>query len=88
VVLPPHSAYNKKPKAYITMDVQEQEGDVQLQKASSELLADFESSLKPFIWRTLANGKIRIRPRVRASETARLLRLVRGTTSIFARVYN
>jgi hypothetical protein len=59
------------------MDAAEDEQDVQLQKAASGLLADFDSVLKPFLWRTLHNGKLQIRRRVRARETERLLRLVR-----------
>lgn len=59
-----------------TMDAAEYEGDVQLQKAASGLLADFDASLQPFLWRTLDSGKPRIRRRVRVREKDRLLRLV------------
>jgi tubulin-specific chaperone D len=58
------------------MDVSEEERDVKVQKAASGLLADFESSLKPFLWRTLGDGRLRIRKRVRHREAERLLRLV------------
>lgn len=59
-----------------SMDAAEYEGDVQLQKAASGLLADFETSLQPFLWRTLDSGKLRIRRRVRVREKDRMLRLV------------
>ena len=59
------------------MDAAEEEQDVQVQKHSANLLADFDASLKPFLWRTLKAGKLRIRRRVRVKETDRLLRLVR-----------
>lgn len=58
------------------MDAAEEEQDVQLQKASSGLLGDFDRSLKPFLWRTTDGGKLRIRRKVRARDTERLLRLV------------
>jgi hypothetical protein len=67
----------RRPRVRIcTMDAAEYEGDVQLQKAASGLLADFETSLQPFLWRTLDSGKLRIRRRVRVREKDRLLRLV------------
>jgi hypothetical protein len=60
----------------VVMDVVEEDQDVQLQRASSDLLADFESSLQPFLWKTLENGKLKIRRKVRARETDRLVALV------------
>jgi hypothetical protein len=57
------------------MDAAEDDQDIQLQKAASGLLADFESSLKPFLWRS-QNGTRYIRRRVRAREAERILRLV------------
>jgi hypothetical protein len=61
------------------MDAAEYEGDVQLQKAASGLLADFETSLQSFLWRTFDGGKLRIRRRVRVREKDRMLRLVSCT---------
>lgn len=58
------------------MDAAEYEKDIQLQKAASGLLADFDSSLKPFLWRTAGSQALRIRRRVRVREKDRLLRLV------------
>jgi hypothetical protein len=52
------------------MDIPEDQ-DIQLQRASSELLVDLQTSLKPFLWR---DGKIR--RRVRAKETDRLVALL------------
>jgi len=58
------------------MDAAEYEGDVQLQKAASGLLTDFDTSIQPFLWRGLDSTKLRIRRRVRVKEKDRLLRLV------------
>jgi len=59
------------------MDVPEEEHDVQLQRASADLLADFTNSLVPFLWKTTAIGKKKkIRQRVRRRETGRLVALV------------
>lgn len=58
------------------MDAVENEGDIRLQKAASGLLGDFDSSLKPFLWRTVGGGKLQIRQRVRVKEKDRLIRLV------------
>ena len=67
----------RRPQVQVcTMDAAEYEGDVQLQKAASGLLTDFDTSLQPFLWRTLDSGKLRIRRRVRVREKDRLLHLV------------
>jgi hypothetical protein len=58
------------------MDAAEEEQEIRLQRVSADLLADFEQSLKPFLWRTLANGEPRIRRRVQDRETDRLVTLV------------
>jgi len=58
------------------MDANEYEGDIQLQKAASGLLADFETSIQPFLWKTFDTGKLYIRRKVRVREKDRLLRLV------------
>ena len=55
------------------MDAAEYEGDVQLQKAASGLLADFNTSRQPFLWRVLDGGKLRIRRRLRVKEKDKLL---------------
>jgi hypothetical protein len=59
------------------MDAVEEEQDVQLQRASADLLTDFEHSLKPFLYRHSADGTARIRRKVRAREADRLVALVR-----------
>lgn len=58
------------------MDVAEEERDVQLQRASADLLLDFKTSLEPFLWSRDQNGKKRIRKRVRYQEAERLKDLV------------
>jgi hypothetical protein len=58
------------------MDAAEVEQDVQLQRTSPELLADFQQSLKPFLWKTTKSGKTQIRRRVRTREADRLVYLV------------
>lgn len=58
------------------MDVPEDDQDVQVQRASADLLADFQAALKPFLWKTTAAGNQRIRQRVRVRETDRLVALV------------
>lgn len=57
------------------MDVAEEERDVQLQRASADLISDFKTSLHPFL-RSNKDGKQRVRRRVRALETDRLIALV------------
>ena len=59
-----------------TMDAPENEQDIQLQRSSPELLADLQSSLRSFLWKTTKLGKIQIRKRVRVRETDRLVNLV------------
>lgn len=54
-------------------DAPEDDRDVKLQKASSDLIADFDRSLTPFLRKP--NGELRTR--VRISETARLTSTVR-----------
>ncbi|KAH6673464.1 tubulin folding cofactor D C terminal-domain-containing protein [Halenospora varia] len=58
------------------MDASEIDRDVLLQKSSAELLADLETSLEPFLWKTPSSGNPRIRRRVRAREADRLVGLV------------
>ncbi|KAI9742776.1 MAG: hypothetical protein M1818_003505 [Claussenomyces sp. TS43310] len=58
------------------MDAKDDEGDVQLQRASSELLSDFENSAHPFFWTKLADGTLRVRRRVPLRETNRLVALL------------
>jgi hypothetical protein len=58
------------------MDAAEEEQEILLQRVSADLIADFERSLKPFLWRILSNGESRIRRRVRDRETDRLAALV------------
>ncbi len=61
------------------MDVADDDKDVQLQKYSSALLADFESSLPLFLWKNVRNEdghSRRIRQRVRIRDTDRLIGLV------------
>lgn len=59
------------------MDAPDEEQDVKLQRYSPELLADFESSLQPFLWRKLPDGGLKIRKKVRTRDTDRLIGLVR-----------
>jgi hypothetical protein len=54
------------------MDAVEVEGDVKLQKASAELLADLTRSLPPFLRKPDGAGKQQLRSRVRKLETYRL----------------
>ncbi|RFU24945.1 hypothetical protein B7463_g11392, partial [Scytalidium lignicola] len=58
------------------MDAAEEEQDVKLQRASADLIADFQNSLQPFLWKTTADGKLHIRRRVRSRETDRLVALL------------
>jgi hypothetical protein len=58
------------------MDAAEDERDVQLQRASADLLADFTTSLRPFLWRSVPDRPPRIRRKVRVKETERLIALV------------
>jgi hypothetical protein len=67
------------------MDAADEDKDVQLQKQSSQLLADFETSLPRFLWKNLRNEEghsRRIRRRVRRRDTDRLISLV-GQFSTF-----
>lgn len=62
------------------MDAPE-DADLQVQRASPDLIADLHASLEPFLWRTepsaITNVKQRrIRRRVRARETDRIVALV------------
>lgn len=70
------------------MDAAEDDQDVKLQRASADLLADFQSSLKPFLWKTTKSGKSRVRDRVRVRDTARLANLVRYCDTILLRHTN
>jgi tubulin-specific chaperone D len=58
------------------METAGEEQEIRLQRASADLLADLERSLRPFLWRTPANGESRIRRKVRFREIRRLLTLV------------
>lgn len=58
------------------MDVAEEDKDLYLQRASSDLLADLERSLPGFLWKTTGSSKTRIRRRVRARDCERLVSLV------------
>lgn len=58
-------------------DASEEDRDVQLQRASADLIADFGASLEPFLYRTNEDGTKKIRRRVRTRETERLIGLVR-----------
>ena len=60
----------------VDMDATEDEGDVKLQRASADLLADLQRSLHPFLWQKLPSGAERIRRRVRIRERDRLVALV------------
>lgn len=60
------------------MDAAEEDQDVRLQRASSDLLADLEGSLEPFLWKKSSPDNRRIRRRVRVRETERLIALVRA----------
>lgn len=59
------------------MDAPEQDLDVKLQGASPDLLAGFETALKPFLYRNLTDGKPRVRRNVRERELDGLVALVR-----------
>lgn len=59
------------------MDAVDDDQDVKLQRASGDLLEDFRSSLKPFLWKTSKSGRAQvIRSQVRARDTERLVNLV------------
>jgi len=58
------------------MDVAEDDRDLQVQRASPDLLADIQSSLPPFLWRSLPSAQRKIRRRVRVKETDRIVALV------------
>ena len=61
------------------MDAAEDDRDLQVQRASPELLADLQASLPPFLWRTrsLPSGQNnKIRRMVRVKETDRIVALV------------
>jgi len=70
------------------MDAPE-DADLQVQRASPDLIADLHASLEPFLWRiesgtgnpnpnASAKQQRRIRRRVRARETDRIVALVRN----------
>ncbi|KAE8442213.1 hypothetical protein EG329_003742 [Mollisiaceae sp. DMI_Dod_QoI] len=58
------------------MDAAEDDQDVKLERASADLLADFQSSLQPFLWKNTKSGRKQIRNRVRVRDTARLVNLL------------
>ncbi|TVY40914.1 Tubulin-specific chaperone D [Lachnellula subtilissima] len=58
------------------MDAPEDDRDIKLQRASADLLADLESSLKPFLWKSTSSGKAKVRRRVRVRATDRLVILL------------
>ncbi|KUJ17224.1 uncharacterized protein LY89DRAFT_669630 [Mollisia scopiformis] len=58
------------------MDAAEDDQDVKLQRASADLLADFQSSITPFLWKTRKSGKTQIRDQVRSRDTERLVNLL------------
>lgn len=64
------------------MDAAADEQDVTLQRASADLLADLTQSLTPFLWRQSPQGGLRIRKRVRARETDRIVALVYSSKSL------
>jgi len=56
------------------MDAPEEDSDIKLQKVSSDLIADFDRSLVPFLRKhDHASGRALVRSRVRARETDRLV---------------
>lgn len=63
--------------------------DVQLQRASSELLLEFESSLPRFLWTSRSKSQVtldqrpsqRLRKTVRSITTAQLIKLVKSIES-------
>ncbi|KAK3390320.1 tubulin folding cofactor D C terminal-domain-containing protein [Podospora didyma] len=55
------------------MDAPEEDLDIKLHKASSDLIADFDSSLRPFLRKQDGAGGTVVRSRVRARETERLI---------------
>ncbi|TVY83990.1 Tubulin-specific chaperone D [Lachnellula suecica] len=57
------------------MDAAADDADIKLQGASADLIGDLERSLKPFLWKT-TKTKTKIRRRVRARETERLVALL------------
>ncbi len=59
------------------MDSAEDEQDLKLQRASADLLAELQSALRPFLWKKVPSGGTRIRRRVTARETDRLIALVK-----------
>ncbi|TVY41842.1 Tubulin-specific chaperone D [Lachnellula occidentalis] len=59
-----------------SMDAPDDDRDIKLQRASADLLADLESSLKPFLWKTTSSGKAKVRRRVRVRATDRLVDLL------------
>ncbi len=65
------------PQTYTMADANDLEQDVVLQRASADLIADLETSLKPFLWKTSKSGELKIRRRVRWRDLGRLEALVR-----------
>ena len=58
-------------------DVAEEDNDVRLQRACADLIADFEASLTPFLYKQAADGTPKIRRWMRKKELERLVQLVR-----------
>jgi hypothetical protein len=58
------------------MDAPEEDLDIKLQKISSDLIAEFDKSLQPFLRKPDGAGGSRVRSRVRSRETTRLISTV------------
>jgi hypothetical protein len=64
------------------MDAPEEDVDIKLQKASAELIADFDRSLGPFLRKPDGAGGTLVRWRVRSRETERLISSVSSLLTI------
>ena len=62
------------------MDAPEDDLDIKLQKASADLISDFDKSLPPFLRRPDGAGGTVVRSRVRTHETQRLVSTVSEDT--------
>lgn len=69
------------------MDAPEDDRDIKLQRVSADLLADLDSSLKPFLWKTTSSGSAKVRRRVRVRATDRLVVLVWAPWSLYVYIY-
>lgn len=66
------------------MDAPEDDLDIKLQRISSDLIADFDTSLVPFLRKQNGSGGTVVRARVRSRELERII----SGVSVFIVVYD